>query len=884
MAKKQKKQEALSVSRLINEVLVAQLSIPFRQIVNDTTFSKYTGSKRPDILISEFEYDGTNDEQYIKNLVAYAEAKDDCKVGDKDWKDALKQGKIKAPKLGLPYFIVTNCKTTYFYNAKTLKQLTLNGNPIREFQTIDIYRLIKNKLTANPDLNSINTNVDSISTISEAIFNKKLWELAGVYRGINFKDNVQKIDFTVGFVALEYFEEKEEIDGTKDATKVYWSTCNDNVAEKVKNNLSGYISRLEDETTFKEFKNVMEVVRIAISGDGKNKPLIGVDDVKQIYSIIDSMKPLHGTGFDLFGAVYEMFASSKEKKDFGEYFTRRHYTHIFSKLLLQDEEIYNEKKEFSIIDPACGTGGFLTESFKVLLNNYEKSGTLTTEAREFLSKRCFYGVDVRDENISRTRLNMFLVGDGHTHMYSDNSLNPTRQNGKATLSKKYQYVITNPPYGSGTIKAKTNAISTNRTEIAFICKVIDLLEVGGKACIITPDGVLENPSYKKFRQEILEKCEIYAIVSLPKFAFAPYTKEKTYALFIKKRSDKVTKIQDKPIWMYIIDNDGLANSDKRFPTKLRNNRNGWMHDEISGWVSTDGIEMPGVLETRWLKYDDLDSNGTNWINDKGIPEYQRKGGNIPIERITNNEYCTLLPEYYIRPYEPSYLDKAELMSELSNMHTLLPKINLAQLAKDIENFSLTYTHYQAKAVPISKVIDKMSGNSGLTEEFIYHAMQNKGEKYTVLSSATEDRTKMGEIPMCTINNKPLKVFEGQEGLLVTRNGKAGQTRYLPSGRYTINDHAYILFVKEDAPYAVDLRWLAIQYRTEFLQFASSSDNGTWNMTGFFKQVKIDIPDIEEQKSLVDIYDKLTYVQDILSNLDFSVSKLFDKQIIVDESV
>lgn len=48
MAKKQKKQEALSVSRLINEVLVAQLSIPFRQIVNDTTFSKYTGSKRPD--------------------------------------------------------------------------------------------------------------------------------------------------------------------------------------------------------------------------------------------------------------------------------------------------------------------------------------------------------------------------------------------------------------------------------------------------------------------------------------------------------------------------------------------------------------------------------------------------------------------------------------------------------------------------------------------------------------------------------------------------------------------------------------------------------------------------------------------------------------------
>lgn len=660
---KAKKQEALSVSRLINEVLVAQLSIPFRQIVNDTSFAKYTGSKRPDILISEFEYDGTNDDQFIRNLVAYAEAKDNCAVDDKDWKDAIAQGRLKAPKLGLPYFIVTNCKNTYFYNAKNLKQLTLNGNPIREFQTIDIYRLIKNKLIANPNLAAISTNVDSISTISEAIFNKKLWELAGVYRGINFKDNVQKIDFTVGFVALEYFEEKEEIDGTKDASKVYWSTCNDSMAEKIRNNLSGYISRLEEETTFKEFKNVMEVVRIAISGDGRNKPLIGTDDVKQIYDIIDSMKPLHGTGFDLFGAVYEMFASSKEKKDFGEYFTRRHYTHIFAKLLLQYEDVYNSEKEFSIIDPACGTGGFLTESFKVLFNNYEKSGTLNDSAKEFLAKRCFYGVDVRDENISRTRLNMFLVGDGHTHMYSDNSLKPSKSQGKSVLGKTYQYVITNPPYGSGTIKAKTNSISTNRTEIAFICKVVDLLNVGGRACIITPDGVLENPSYKKFRKELLEQCEIYAIISLPKFAFAPYTKEKTYALFIKKRSAKVTKIQNTPIWMYIIDNDGLANSDKRFPTKLRNNRNGWMHDEISGWVSTDGVEMPGILEKRWLTFDDSKAH-TCWVDEKGISQCARKGGFIVIQDILDDNYITLLPEYYLRPYSPHYIDEKDFQQEL----------------------------------------------------------------------------------------------------------------------------------------------------------------------------------------------------------------------------
>ena len=66
-----KKEEALTVQRFINEVLVGQLSIPLRQIVNDTTFSKYTFLKRPDLLVSEFVYDqGTkNETQFIDNLV-----------------------------------------------------------------------------------------------------------------------------------------------------------------------------------------------------------------------------------------------------------------------------------------------------------------------------------------------------------------------------------------------------------------------------------------------------------------------------------------------------------------------------------------------------------------------------------------------------------------------------------------------------------------------------------------------------------------------------------------------------------------------------------------------------------------------------------------------
>ena len=205
---KRVKREALSVSRLIHEVLVGQLNIPFRQIVNDTTFADYTESRRPDLLISEFEFDGSNEQQFIENLVAYAEVKDNCTVDDRDWQDAVAQGQDKSQRLNLPYFIVSNCQTSVFYNADTLKEITLNRNPIREFQTIDILRLIRHRLAREPELSNIQTNVDSISTISEAIFNKKLWELATIYRGISFNNYQHKIDFTIGFVALEFYEEK----------------------------------------------------------------------------------------------------------------------------------------------------------------------------------------------------------------------------------------------------------------------------------------------------------------------------------------------------------------------------------------------------------------------------------------------------------------------------------------------------------------------------------------------------------------------------------------------------------------------------------------------------------------------------------------------------
>ena len=136
----------------------------------------------------------------------------------------------------------------------------------------------------------------------------------GHLQGNKFKNNVEKIDFTIGFVALEYFEEKEREAKKLDRSRINWSDCDDEKSEKLVANIAKYIQRLQQETDFKEFKNLMETVRIAITGGSrKNLLLIDKDDVRQIYDIVNSMRPLHNSGFDLFGAVYEMFANTNEE-------------------------------------------------------------------------------------------------------------------------------------------------------------------------------------------------------------------------------------------------------------------------------------------------------------------------------------------------------------------------------------------------------------------------------------------------------------------------------------------------------------------------------------------------------------------------------------------
>lgn len=146
----------------------------------------------------------------------------------------------------------------------------------------------------------------------------------------------------------------------------------------------------------------------------------------------------------------------------------------------------------------------------------------------------------------------------------------------------------------------------------------------------------------------------------------------------------------------------------------------------------------------------------------------------------------------------------------------------------------------------------VSGNSGLTEEYIYSLLLHPGERKYRLLTGSMDVANAIRIYRCQHPKNAerlINVYTG-EAIHVVRKGKAGHINYLESGDYTLNDDAYLLIEKAGHGYRVSLKWLALAYQQVFREYASNSDNGTWNMGGFFEHATFDIPAYEEQEMML----------------------------------
>jgi type I restriction enzyme M protein len=273
----------------------------------------------------------------------------------------------------------------------------------------------------------------------------------------------------------------------------------------------------------------------------------------------------------------------------------------------------------------------LVEALLFLGNNYEATEGLTDEVIDSLKKKTFFGYDTNEKvAIPFARTNMMMADDGGTNILHKDSLLDLPE-------EEYHYVLANVPYGAYNGEAKVESFSyTNkrRFELLFIEKIVKSLKPGGRAAVIVPDGLVEATSYKGFRQKFLFDAEVEAVVSLPNFVFEPYTGEKTYILFFQRKLEtKRGKIQDDPIWHYIVDNDGYQSGKKRYH-----------------------------------------------INENDLPELeagyrsiviQNKAGFVPANDLTEDTFYTLCSEFYLRKTRPAEVEKVSFEAILDEVEMLI---------------------------------------------------------------------------------------------------------------------------------------------------------------------------------------------------------------------
>lgn len=472
-------------------------------------------------------------------------------------------------------------------------------------------------------------------------FSAVIKQLKEIYRNVPHiqNDNQNTMDFTIAFISLKSILEKHGEELSKN-----WSDFDVNEQKKLKELINTYVDDIINnlDTPYREIFDIGE------DESGKIKSfnflsLINLfsNDVEpdespyliKIFQQLDKLPNLHSSKFDPFAEVYSWLMDKHTRKIFGQFFTPRHLIRPLVRLFYEHEiesmtekvvngKIINPK---SICDPACGTGGFLTESFKYISTHVDDVDILD------LAKQSIYGFDIYRANTTRSRINMYLAGDGFSKIDQCDFLKYDEM--------KFDYIITNPPFGSGDYLVDSDISSVKNKETNFLIKVVKMLNVNGKAMIIVPDGILEAPTYHNIREWLLKNCVIEKIISFPKHEFAPYTLEKTFALFLKKRSKQITDlntIKTERIWMYIVDTDGYANSDKRFRTDRCDLDGKWLHDELSLWCNKKGLYNVSLLEESWKKK--IQCNKEKYVDEWGTEIIGTKYGYVEIKKILEQKY------------------------------------------------------------------------------------------------------------------------------------------------------------------------------------------------------------------------------------------------------
>lgn len=290
---------------------------------------------------------------------------------------------------------------------------------------------------------------------------------------------------------------------------------------------------------------------------------IQIDDysLKLIVSLLQDYALLK-TDKDVVGDAFEVFAERQFAGDKGQFFTPRNVVNMVI-------EMIDPQQNDTIIDPACGSGGFLTAAFNHMTKNIPKN---KSDIRGKIAQHSLYGIDKDADLVKICKAQMAIMGDGKSNIVQADSLKDPKEWDDVTTSKllengepkQFDIVITNPPFGSkikvdreevlqnyelghkwkmknGNLE-KTDITSPTPPQVLFIEKCLNLLKDGGKLGIVLPDGLLGNTGDIYIRQHIKDRAKVLAVIDCPVATFMPHTGTKTSVLILQKEATRNEKI------------------------------------------------------------------------------------------------------------------------------------------------------------------------------------------------------------------------------------------------------------------------------------------------------------------------------------------------------
>ncbi|MEE1793621.1 class I SAM-dependent DNA methyltransferase [Streptomyces sp. BE308] len=241
----------------------------------------------------------------------------------------------------------------------------------------------------------------------------------------------------------------------------------------------------------------------------------------------------------------------------------------------------------TILDPACGTGGFLVQAHE------ELAGKVKTETEQSQLHANLKGIEKKPLPYLLASMNLLLHGVHAPRLRRENALLTMRN---AQAADKVDVVLTNPPFGgeeeSSVVTAFPSAFQTQETAWLFLYSILDQLKLGGRCAIVLPNGSLfasgENSIGAKIKKKLMKECNLHTVVRLPQGVFAPYTQIPSNILFFEKTGPT------RDVWFYEIPlPEGRRGYTKTKPQRLEE------YDDCVAWWGGKSREGREAGERAW---------------------------------------------------------------------------------------------------------------------------------------------------------------------------------------------------------------------------------------------------------------------------------------------